>query len=102
MTTCLHHSLLQARCADFLLRCLLLPRRRNERARNFLALLRQSQLFEVFVRERLEMFATVQGGAAFSSECAAQQQLTWRAAARHMAAQSAHGHVCWCCQGMQS
>lgn len=42
--------------------------RRNEKARNFLLLLRQSQLFEVFVRERLEMCAKVVGGPEFSGE----------------------------------
>jgi hypothetical protein len=42
--------------------------RRNDKARNLLLLLRHSQLFEVFVRERLEMCASVQGGPAFSGE----------------------------------
>jgi hypothetical protein len=42
--------------------------RRNDKARNFLLLMRQSQLFEVFVRERLEMYATMEGGPELSSE----------------------------------
>jgi hypothetical protein len=42
--------------------------RRNEKARSFLMLLRQSQLFEVFVRERLEMYATVEGGPELSGK----------------------------------
>jgi hypothetical protein len=51
-----------------LLLCWHVSRRRNAKARNFLMLLRQSQLFEVFVRERLEMCATLEGGPELSGE----------------------------------
>lgn len=55
-------------CSEWDQTVLLLSCRRNERVRNFLLLLRQSQLFEVFVRERLEMYATLPGGPECSGE----------------------------------
>jgi hypothetical protein len=51
--------------------CPHLLRRRNDKARHFLLQLRQSQMFEVFVGERLEMFADIQGGPEFSGEFSA-------------------------------
>lgn len=42
--------------------------RHNERARSFLGMLRQSQMYEVFIQERLKMLATVKGGPEFSGK----------------------------------
>jgi hypothetical protein len=51
--------------------------RRNDRARAFLSLLRQSQLYEVFIQERLQMTASSPGGPEYSGTCtsAVQQHL---------------------------
>jgi hypothetical protein len=47
--------------------------RRNERARAFLSLLRQSQLYEVFIQERLQMAASCPGGPEASGTCTCSQ-----------------------------
>jgi hypothetical protein len=51
--------------------------RRNDRAWAFLLLLRQSQLYEVFIQERLQMTASSPGGPEYSGTCtsAVQQHL---------------------------